>query len=281
MRLLATLLVVTGALWILVRVAEPRLAFFPFEGEQITPARLGLRFDAVEVVTADGETLRAWWVPAGQRAPQVVYFHGNGGNLSVWSEVIAGLHRRGLSVLALDYRGYGLSTGRPSEQGLYRDAVAAASLFHARFRDEGAPVIYWGRSLGAAVAAWAAREIPPDGVILESGFPDVHTLLRGNPVMWALAWLSSYRFPAATWMQEVRVPALVLHGDADEVVPYAAGRALHARLGPRARFVTLPGGTHNEAEPPDAEVYWREIEAFVGSLPVGGRARGPAPSTNN
>src|SRR5215213_8914964 len=131
------------ALVALVRWLEPRLAFFPSPGETVTPT--------------DGERLRAWRItpppPQATRA-RIVYFHGNGGNLSNWTPILAGIVRRGYAVLAVDYRGYGLSTGRPTERGLYRDVDAVVA--HSSSRPDTVPLMYWGRSLGGAMAAYAA-----------------------------------------------------------------------------------------------------------------------------
>jgi len=153
-------LIVLGlaALKVLVLLAEPRMAFFPFRGEDETPMRYGIRFEAITVNTADGERLRAWWIPAERPRAHVVYFHGNGGNLSMWTPVLVGLHRQRLSVLAVDYRGYGLSTGRPSERGLYRDVEATLACFDQSYRRPRVPTIYWGRSLGTAMASYAASK---------------------------------------------------------------------------------------------------------------------------
>jgi hypothetical protein len=195
-----------------------------------------------------------------------VYFHGNGGNLSVWSDVLVGLWRQGFDVLAIDYRGYGLSTGTPSEQGLYRDVEATLRFIDARPRDRSRPVIYWGRSLGTVMAAYAASRRAPDGIVLESGFPSMRSVLETNPVMWLLSWGSSYRMPTVDWMAAVRQPALVLHGDRDSVIPYRLGQRLYAALPGPKTFVTLPGGEHNEPVPPDAEAYWRAVREFTESL---------------
>src|SRR5688572_30643276 len=94
----------------LVRRAEPRLAFFPLKGEDVTPSSLGIDYTPSTVETDDGERLRVWHLPRPDPQARVVYFHGNGGNLSLWSEVLAGLWHQGLEVIAVDYRGYGLST---------------------------------------------------------------------------------------------------------------------------------------------------------------------------
>jgi fermentation-respiration switch protein FrsA (DUF1100 family) len=114
------------------------------------------------------------------------------------------------------------------------------------------------------MAAFAATVRRPDGVIMESGFPDVRSLLRGSP-LGLVAPLSSYRFPTADLMAHVRTPVLVMHGDADRVVPFAAGRALFDRLEAPKRFVVIEGGDHNDLAPPNEVTYWQEIAAFADS----------------
>src|SRR5262245_8706826 len=140
------LAVFAAALTLVVRVLEPNLAFFPASGEDVTPLEFRRRFDALAIPTADGQRLRAWRLPAESPRAHVVYFHGNGGNLSVWTPVLAALPEHGYSVLAADYRGYGLSSGRPSERGLYRDVDAIVEQAW-RDRDPHLPIVYWGRSL--------------------------------------------------------------------------------------------------------------------------------------
>ncbi len=266
---LALALVALIGLTLIVRLAERHLAFFPFEGETRTPETFGLDFDRVHLRTSDGETIHAWWLPAPDARAQIVYFHGNGGNLSLWSDILADLRRRGFSVFALDYRGYGRSTGQPSEQGLYKDVDAALAWLHGGGLDAGRPVVYWGRSLGATMAAYATSRHAPDGVVLEAGFPESRAVLAGNPVMWTLSWLSSYRFPTAGWMRTTSAPALVLHGDRDSVVPYRAGQRLFDALPGPKRFVTIEGGDHNDAEPAQPDVYWGAVDTFIDSLVTG------------
>jgi hypothetical protein len=254
-------------LWGLVRLLEPNLAFFPTGGEQMTPADHGLAFTPLDVQTSDGERLRAWWIPRDPPLASVVFFHGNGGNLSLWSPVFAELHHRGYAVLAWDYRGYGSSTGRPSERGLYRDAEAIVGLVKERGLERGgAPLVYWGRSLGTAVAAYAASVQAPDGLVLEAGFPSARALFEGNPLMRLLSLFSSYRFPTADWMERVQVPALVIHGTADSVIPFRMGERLYGGLRGKKRFHAIPGGDHNDLSPRDGEAYWEAVRAFVAEL---------------
>lgn len=244
-----------------VRMLAPRFAFFPQRGEQTTPAALGVPYDSETVATSDGERLRLWSLPHQRPRATVIYFHGNGGNLSLWAPILVGIHRRGYTVHAFDYRGYGLSTGTPTERGLYRDVSAVVAHITPRL-DPGVPVVYWGRSLGGTMAAYAATVRRPDGVIVESGFADVRSLLAGS-FLGPAARLSSYRFPTAEFLVQARAPVLVMHGDADRVVPFVAGTTLFDRLHDPKRFVTIPGGDHNDLAPPDELSYWNAIAAFA------------------
>lgn len=263
MRVVITLLAVGLGLMVFVRWLEPRLAFFPSAGETTTPGDLGVEFSTTTVTTRDGERLHTWLLRAGSPSRAlVVYFHGNGGNLSIWAPILSELARHGFDVLAFDYRGYGLSTGRPTETGLYRDADAVIE--HASSLLAGSrPLVYWGRSLGTAVAAYAATRRPPDAIVLEAGFPDARSIIRSSPPLALLGLFSTYRFPTAEWLERVQAPALVMHGDADQVIPFALGRALFERVKGAKTFVTIPGGDHNDIRPSDARAYWEAVDSFI------------------
>jgi uncharacterized protein len=250
----------------LVRSFEANLAFFPTNGEDETPASYGATFAPITATTSDGERLRVWHLTHENARARVVYFHGNGGNLSIWSEILVPIARQGFEVVAFDYRGYGLSTGSPSEQGLYRDAEAIVALVNDQLRRDDIPTIYWGRSLGSTMAAYAASLRRPDGVIIEAGFPSMRAVVRTNPVLWALSWFSSYEFPTARWLASSQAPVLVIHGDRDSVIPYQLGRELHASLPGTTPFVTVKGGDHNDLEPADAATYWAAIDQFVSAI---------------
>jgi fermentation-respiration switch protein FrsA (DUF1100 family) len=271
----STALVITMK-WLVARV-EPRLTFFPSAGETETPRSIGLEYEAVSIRTADEETIAAWWMPHEAARADVVYFHGNGGNLSMWLPILAGVQASGLNVLAFDYRGYGRSTGSPTEKGLYRDADAVlAELARLRQRESAAgttvrrPIIYWGRSLGGPVAAYATTVTRPDGLILESTFPEKRAVLGRQLVLRTLDLLASFRFETADMLRGFDRPTLVMHGDSDSVVPYAAGRALFERLSEPKRFVTLRGADHNDFHPATAREYWEAVNDLV-SQAGGGR----------
>jgi fermentation-respiration switch protein FrsA (DUF1100 family) len=256
-----------AALWALVQWAQPRMAFFPLPGVQRTPQNAGLEFKDLRITTIDGVVLHGWWMPHPSPRGQIIYWHGNGGNLALWLDVFVDLRRHGFSVLAVDYRGYGGSGGTPSEKGIYRDAEAVNAYFTTHHLRDGTPTIYWGRSLGSVVASYAAAKSPPDALILESAFPDARSLFSSNPVLLALSVLATYRFSTSQHLEGYRGPLLVIHGDADTLIPFDGGRKVFERArNPHKAFVALKGADHNEmyAQRPD---YWPAIDRFLEPLP--------------
>jgi uncharacterized protein len=271
MRTALTALLLVAGLKLLVWWIEPRMAFYPIRGVQDTPSAAQLAFTDLRIATEDGETLHAWWLEHPRPVAQVLFFHGNGGNLSLWLDVIAALREHGCSVLAVDYRGYGASTGRPTERGLYRDAAATVRLFNARLRRDDSPVVYWGRSIGTAVAA-SVQQMQPDGLVLESPFPDIRALFSGNPLMRVLSLFSSYRFPTSRFLRHYTGSLLIIHGDADSIVPFSAGRRVFdAAHTPRKNFVVIRGADHNDLHLVNPSAYWLAIGQFMAALgrPVG------------
>ena len=251
----------------LIGALEPRLVFFPAAGEDRNPASLGIAYEAVRIQTSDGERLVAWQLEPKDPIADVVYFHGNGGNLSVWLPVFAALHVHNLRVLAVDYRGYGLSSGRPSEEGVYRDAEAVVK--HATAgtpKSAGRPLVFWGRSLGGPIAAAATRVVRPDGLILESSFADKAAVVRSHPVLRMLNVFGAYRFDTVKLLTDFSGPVLVIHGNRDAVVPFALGRELHERLTIPKRFVEIAGADHNDLIDPARTDYWTPVLEFVAAL---------------
>lgn len=266
LRTVLVAIAVLVVLKLLVTLAEPRLVFFPFRGEDVTPANLGIPYEALRLRTADDVEIAAWQLEPESPTADIVYFHGNGGNLSLWLPVYATLHSFGYRVLAVDYRGYGLSGGSPSEEGVYRDAEAAARHVAANRGDAARPLVFWGRSLGGPVAAAAARVVAPDALILESTFPNKASVIRSMLLFRVLDLFGSYRFDTVGLLRGFAKPILVVHAERDTVIPYALGRELFERLEVPAEFVTLKGADHNDLFEAGNELYWKPIRAFLDSL---------------
>jgi uncharacterized protein len=218
------------------------LLYLPAREILQTPATAGLEFDDLELRTDDGERLHGWWIPA--RAPtvgQVLLCHGNAGNVGDRVAHAALLCGAGFDVLLFDYRGYGRSSGRPSEHGTYLDARAAVRALPV---DPGR-VLYLGESLGAAIALELAIHAPPAGLILQSAFTNVRDMARVH-YPWIPRALVPDAYPSLDLVARLRAPLLVLHGDRDTVVPLIYGEELFAAAPQPKRIEVLSGAAHND-----------------------------------
>lgn len=226
---------------------QPRLLFLPgTPGRNLdaTPDDVGLAWRDVRLETEDGETLHGWWLPRERPRATLLFFHGNAGNISHRLESLKLFHDLGLAVLIIDYRGYGRSTGKPTEPGLYRDAEAAWRWLTATEGVQPGDILLFGRSLGAAVAAHLATRVEAAGLIVESAFtsvPDVAAELYGWLPVRLLARL---QFNTADYIAHTDLPVLVIHSVDDEIIPYHHGRRLHEIAGARGTLLDIRGG-HN------------------------------------
>ncbi|MBI4989634.1 MAG: alpha/beta hydrolase [Rhodocyclales bacterium] len=251
MRLLGTLAIglVLGyaALAALLFVFQSRFIYFPEMGRQdrATPAQLRLPFEEVRIATADGETLHGWFVPAPQARATVLFLHGNAGSIVHRLEWLPMFQRLRLSALLVDYRGYGASTGSPSEAGTYADAEAAwRHLTETRGMAAGSIVLF-GESLGAAVAAHLAGRTQPAALVLHSAFTSAPDLAADLYPFLPARLLTRYAYDTLGSVKALRCPLLVAHSPQDEIVPIAHGRRLYeAATGPK-QWIEL-AGSHND-----------------------------------
>ena len=204
---------------LLVYLAQDALIFYRQPVPESRRVEVARRFPAVQEVfiqASDGTRLHAWHAKAPGAASLVLYF---GGNAEEVSWMLEGLGETpGVSWLLVDYRGYGLSEGRPSEEGLYRDASAALAYLrrHPRVRPEG--IVFFGQSLGSAVAVELATRETPRGLILEAPFTSVRAMGKAVFPFLPISLLVGNQFDSLGRISRVRAPLLILHGDRDEVV---------------------------------------------------------------
>lgn len=243
--------------------------FFPERALEAQPGDWGLPHEEQWIVCEDGVRLHAWWLPAPEARTVLLFFHGNAGNISHRLDNLRRLHARGLSVLIFDYRGYGKSQGKISEQGLYADSRAALAAGLARAQATGCRLALFGRSLGGAAAVSVAAEPRVAGVILESTFTNLGDMAKVHFPLPGLGRLRG-RFNSLGRIGGVRAPKLFIHGDRDDIVPWELGRRLYeAAPGPKS-WLSLPGAGHNDTYLVGGEVYFRAIREFLDSLPAPG-----------
>ena len=243
------------------------LLFFPERSLLATPETA---YEEVTIETEDGERLHAWWIPAAERPiGHVLFCHGNGGNIGDRVLHAELLHRAGLDVLLFDYRGYGRSTGRASEEGTYRDARAARAALLGRAEVDARRVLYVGESLGGAVALALAVDAPPAGLVLVSTFTSVADMARRHyPFVPRAAVPDAY--PSLRRIRELRAPLLVLHGDRDDLVPLMYGQELFDAAPEPKTMHVLSGVGHNDLVAGAGDEWAAAIAAFAGEV-CGGR----------
>ena len=253
-------------LWITVPRLERLFVFRPSKDVLKTPGDLGIPYDQCFIDTRDGCRLAAWHLCPDKPAGSIVYFHGSTGNLGILSELLALFYRSGLQVFAVDYRGYGWSTGFPSEEGVYEDALATVGYFDTNFRKFQVPVVYWGRSLGGSIASFAASRIPPHGLILETAFPSKASLLDEYPRLRRFRLFARYRFETCRFLDDHKFPILILHGDRDRTVPLRQGQLLYNQVSGPKEFWTVPGAGHIDIHMVDSRRYMEKVIDFVTSV---------------
>jgi uncharacterized protein len=257
---------------LLVFVFQSRLVFYPGMGREmtVTPQAYGLDFETVELATEDGERLHAWWVPARQARGTVLIFHGNAGNISHRIDYLRMFHGLGYSSFIFDYRGYGRSSGTPSEEGTYRDARAAWDHLTRQRAVPPGDIVYFGESLGAAVASWLAVRHPPRALVLASAFTSATDL--GAQIYWFLPvrLISRIGYDNLANLRRISTPVLIAHSRDDEIVPFAHGKALFAAVAGPGQFLEMRGG-HNEGFVFARKEWVDAVAAFLHSHAVSGR----------
>lgn len=244
------------------------LLYFPTRALDGTPAELGLAHTDLDIPTADGERLHGWWIPSRRRPAiaHVLFFHGNGGNISHRIAHAGVLTDAGLDVLLFDYRGYGRSTGAVGEAGTYRDARAARGALLAQPGVEATAIVYLGESLGGAVATELALSDPPAGLVLQSTFTSVRDMARLHyPVIPGALVPDVY--PTVDRIARVRCPVLIVHGDQDDIVPVDHGRALLAAATGNKRLEIVPDASHNDLLTAMGAGYGATIAEWARGLP--------------
>lgn len=226
----------------------------------------GLPLQEVWFDSRDGARLFGWYVESRETRTVLLWCHGNAGNIIHRLENLVELYRLGLSVFIFDYRGYGRSSGTPSEEGLYDDALAAYAYLIETRHVAPERLVLFGRSLGAAVAADVVSRKPAAGLILESPFPSVGAVARAHYLGLPVDWLLGAEFNLIERLRKITVPVLVVHGDRDEVVPIQLGRLVFEAAREPKSFYLVPGADHNDLYQVGGRPYFQRIKQFVGGV---------------
>jgi hypothetical protein len=239
--LLAVYAVVAVAAFVLQR----RLMYFP-DPERVSPASFNLQGVRERVIdTPDGARLIAWFARPAPGQPTVLYFHGNAGNLASRSERVRRYVQRGYGVLFLSYRGYGGSTGKPSERANVADALLA---YRALIEDGVDPedIIVYGESLGSGVATQVAAQVPVGGLVLDAPYTSIVDVAALEYPFLPVRPFMLDRYETIRYLPKVKVPLLVLHGEDDRVIPVEMGKAVYAAANAPKEIATFPRAGHSD-----------------------------------
>jgi uncharacterized protein len=244
---------------------QSKLLYFPSRDIVATPARAGLPYEPVTFTTGDQVRLDGWFVPAEEPRAVLLFFHGNAGNISHRLDSLSIFHELGLSVLIFDYRGFGRSDGRMSEEGSDRDAEAALRYLK---EERGVPlrkIVYFGRSLGGAVAAHLATKETPAALIIESTFTSVPDLAAQLYPFLPVRLLNRFAYDAKKALEAVSCPVLIVHSADDEIIPIKHGRELLAVANDPKQFLEIHG-SHNEGFLFSKRDYMIGLDRFLTSV---------------
>ncbi len=245
-------------------ILDQFLVYHPAPWVERDWARLSrLPLQEVWFEAGDRTGLFGWYVaPPGSRTT-LLWCHGNAGNIINRLENLVELYKHGFSVFLFDYRGYGRSEGRPSEEGLYQDALAAYTYLTDNRRVASEGLVIFGRSLGGAVAAEIASQQPAAGLVLESAFPSVEALAKFHYLGLPVHWLLGARFTLVDRLPRISVPILVIHGDRDDIVPLQLGQQVFDAARDPKTFYLVSGAGHNDLYQVGGTPYFQRLKRFA------------------
>jgi hypothetical protein len=243
---------------------DEKFIFFPSAEIEATPKNFGVDYEDVYFTTADGVRLNGWLALKPGAQTTLLWFHGNGGNISHRARGLKPLRDKlDANVFMIDYRGYGRSEGAVSEKGTYEDAEAAFSYLTGRGDIDAKRIVLFGQSLGSAVAANLAGRHECLAVILEAPFASIPDMAKAIYPWLPVGALIRTRYDVIEKVKKIRAPLLVVHGDRDDIVPFEQGRRVFdAATGPK-EFHALGGAHHNDTFEAGGDAYFNVMKDFI------------------
>lgn len=241
---------------------QDRLIFLPSSELIVTPRQAGLQAEDIWIDTNDGERLHGWFFLNEEAEYVVVMSHGNAGNISGRIDIAKLLNGVGVSILLYDYRGYGQSSGKPSEEGVYIDVESVVNYLKAEKGFSERQMIMYGRSMGGAVASYAATKFDVSGLVLDSAFKNLKAMVK-DLYPFVPSSLARFKLPTEEFLKEVSgIPVMIMHSPNDSIVGFSHGQHLYRIAKKPKRFVELRGG-HNENFHVSTDIHNQEWRDFL------------------
>jgi fermentation-respiration switch protein FrsA (DUF1100 family) len=261
--LVLVILIIAFLLYLFYPRIESLFVFFPQTRLDGTPDELNLSFKEVYFNAEDGKRLHGWFFPLKGESPVILFCHGNAGNISHRLENVILLLKENLQVFLFDYRGYGKSSGWPSEHGIYRDGLAAYDYLVETEHIPSASIIPFGRSLGAAVAIEVSLKREIRSLIIESAFTSIKEVARSMAFFYPISFFLPAHYHNLEKIGTVIVPKLIIHGKEDEIIPFSMGQRLFKAAKAPRYFLPLEGAGHNDTFIVGGRSYFEAFARFA------------------
>ncbi|NOY69326.1 MAG: alpha/beta hydrolase [Deltaproteobacteria bacterium] len=239
--------------------------FYPQKGMQVDPERFNAPIQKIFIKTSDKVLISAFYLPGKETKRAILFLHGNAGNASWRLPDAVALWSLGASVLLIDYRGYGLSKGTPSEKGVYLDGQAGLEYLNRHQGFSISKIVIYGRSLGTAVAVEIAQNRRLAGVILVSPLSSGLAVARSRGMGWLAPFIGN-PFDSIDKIGNLRAPLLIVHGDKDRILPVSMGRHLYERATVKKTFAQVPGAGHNDLVQREPRSFYTRIGNFLNKV---------------
>ena len=264
MKILLIVILVVVAFKVFFILLEQKSLYHPYKEIPETPRNLGIAFEDINFKTADGQLLNGWFVPAKGAKVTVLYCHGNAGNMYHRLHKVKFFHEMGVNFFIFDYRGYGKSTGKPNEKGLYKDAQAAYDYLVSRNDVDKNKIVVYGKSLGGPIAADLCVNRKASALILEGSFASVALRAQQLYPFLPMKFLISQKYDTMAKVKNLRIPKLITHGRQDEVISFHHGEILFSAAAEPKQFLPFDG-SHNDDVYVISSAYKDELLKFLRS----------------
>lgn len=261
--LLPILIIFILAVIIFYKQLENSIIFYPDKALDDRPSNWDLSYKDIQFLTPDGQKLHGWFFPVSGKSPVLLFCHGNAGNISHRIENIKFLVKRDISVFIFDYRGYGQSSGRPSEKGIYIDGIAAYDYLTEIEKISPDRIVIFGRSIGGAVAIEVALQRKVRCLIIESTFTSTKDMAKTIFPFFIFSPFLPHHYNNILKIAGVTIPKLIIHGEDDNIVPFSMGNKLFAQATEPKLFLPIHRAGHNDTYVVGGGDYFEAIVNFI------------------
>ena len=223
---------------------QRNLQYFP--GGPRPELQVSVDPEVIHVTPEEGISLQGFYWPAKEGFPTVVFFHGNGQGYQYWADKLVALHEQGFGAFFTDYRGYGGQPGRPTEQGIYKDARSFLKALNTKKSVAFSDMVFYGESLGTGVAVQMATEFPPKALVLESAYSSAADIAKARYWMFPVDLLMQDQYRSIDKIDNLRMPKLFIHAVSDRVINIKFARRLYEVTPEPKQFIEIANGGHND-----------------------------------